>query len=177
LIKNFSLELDTRLKVAEDLSFNMDYLKCADSVVIIDDCKYNYRIRSESLIHNVTLPTKQKYVLEHCLSYLSCFDENVLNRAFENNPKFLNMLWKFGILNTVQAAVLEKESYNYIYHCNAVEIALKFYKPQNKKDRLMHWSIQNHQRWLLSLMVIIQYKILLSNTKIYNDIKKIINRN
>ena len=142
IIKQYGLKLDTRLKVSEDLSFNLDYCKVIKSVRTIDYCGYNYRVRSGSLIHNVTVPTKQKYVLSHV------------------------------ILNYVQAQILERKDYKSIYNDMPIQCVLQCYHPQNKKDRLLFFCLTNRLDLLLKLLVLMKYKILLPNKKLYSFAKQ-----
>ena len=136
IIKQYGLELDTRLKISEDLSFNLDYCKEIDSVSFIDYCGYNYRVREGSLIHNVTLPTKQKYVLSHFNNYFSVFSNENVKITFEKNRSFLQLFWNYGILNYVLAQILESKNYKTIYNDEIIKIALDMYKPTNKKDKI-----------------------------------------
>ena len=115
IIKSNRLLLDIRMKVAKDLSFNLDYYRCIESIVIINSQDYKYRVRNDSLIHNVTIPTKQKYVLEHFMKYFTEFSNNTVIVYLTDNPVVLGLFWNFGILNYVQANVLEGNSFDDIY--------------------------------------------------------------
>lgn len=172
IIKQYGLELDTRLKVSEDLSFNLDYCKVIKSVRTIDYCGYNYRVRSGSLIHNVTVPTKQKYVLSHFLEFFSAYSQEVIEKALEDNVKFVQLFWSHGILNYVQAQILERKDYKSIYNDMPMQCVLQCYHPQNKKDRLLFFCLTNRLDLLLKLLVLMKYKILLPNKKLYSFVKQ-----
>lgn len=172
IIKQYGLKLDTRLKVSEDLSFNLDYCKVIKSVRTIDYCGYNYRVRSGSLIHNVTVPTKQKYVLSHFLEFFSAYSQEVIEKALEDNVKFVQLFWSHGILNYVQAQILERKDYKSIYNDMPIQCVLQCYHPQNKKDRLLFFCLTNRLDLLLKLLVLMKYKILLPNKKLYSFAKQ-----
>ena len=46
--------------LTEDISFNLDYYRFIDSMIIIDIHDYRYRVIDGSLIHNITISIKQK---------------------------------------------------------------------------------------------------------------------
>lgn len=172
IIKKYGLRLDTRLKVGEDLSFNLDYCKEINSVTITDYCGYNYRVRSGSLIHSVTIPTKQKYVLSHFLNFFSVFSQDIIEKGIKDNKKFVQLFWNHGTLNYVQAQILEKKDYKSIYNDMPIQCVLQCYHPQNKKDRLLFFCLTNRLDLLLKLLVLMKYKILLPNKKLYSFVKQ-----
>ncbi len=172
IIKNNTLLLDTRMKVAEDLSFNLDYYKYVESMVVINSQDYRYRVRNDSLIHNVTIPTKQKYVLEHFLGYLSDFTEKTVIDSLDDNPLILELFWNFGILNYVQANILEGNSFSDIYENKLILELIKIFQPKSKKDKLFHCCISHRYIFMIKVLTKFKYKVLLRNKKIYDIIKR-----
>lgn len=171
IIENYKIKMDTRLTVGEDISFNLDYYKVINSLVIINDCSYNYRIRSGSLIHNVTLPTKQKFVLQHFLDFFQDYSPEFIRNSLKHNPLFTHLFWVHGILNYVQAQILEKRKFQTIYELVPVRCALELYKPESKKDSLLYFCLKNKFYALIKILVLAKYKILLPNRKIYDTVK------
>ena len=154
IIKQYGLKLDTRLKVSEDLFFNLDYCKVINSVRIIDYCGYNYRVRNGSLIHNVTIPTKQKYVLSHFLEFFSVFSQEVIENSLKVNTKFVHLFWTHGILNYIQAQILEKKDYKSIYSDVTIKYVLQHYYPKNKKDCILFFCLTNKYDLLLKYLIL-----------------------
>lgn len=171
IIENYKIKMDTRLTVGEDISFNLDYYKVINSLIIINDCSYNYRIRSGSLIHNVTLPTKQKFVLQHFLDFFQDYSPEFIRNSLKHNPLFTHLFWVHGILNYVQAQILEKRKFQTIYELVPVRCALELYKPESKKDLLLYFCLKNKFYALIKILVLVKYKILLPNRKIYDTVK------
>lgn len=172
IINDYKLRLDCRLKVAEDLSFNLDYIMHANSITIIDDCGYNYRIRRNSLIHSVTLQTKQKYVLEHFQNLFNQYSIDVVKEALEKNRNFQQLFWNYGVLNYVQAEIMEKISYDSIYDSAPFCYLMDIYHPKSIKDKLFYLGLRHKLGFLLKTVVFIKYSILLKNKKFYDLIKK-----
>lgn len=172
IINEYRLCLDSRLKVGEDLSFNLDYITCTNSISIIDDCGYNYRMRGNSLIHSVTLPTKQKYVLEHFQNLFTQFSIDVVKKALEKNSKFRQLFWNHGVLNYVQAQIMEKSRYDLIYNSESFCCLMDIYHPESAKDKLFYYGLRHKFGFLLKAIVFIKYAVLLKNKKFYDVIKK-----
>lgn len=172
IIKSNNLLLDVRMKVAEDLSFNLDYYRCIESMVVINSQDYRYRVRNDSLIHNITIPTKQKYVLEHFLGYLSDFSEKTIIVSLSDNPLLLEYFWNFGVLNYIQANVLEGQSFDDIYENKLIFEMIKIFKPKSIKDKLFYCCIIYRFIFMIKLLTKLKYNVLLRNKKIYNIIKR-----
>lgn len=172
IIKDYNLCLDSRLKVAEDLSFNLDYLRHIESISIINDCGYNYRIRENSLIHNVTLPTKQKYVLEHFQNLFAEYPMEIVRKSLDKNAKFRLLFWNHGVLNYVQAQIMENDCYSSIYSSASVRCLLNIYTPKSAKDKLFYYGVRYKLTFLLKAVVFIKYTVLLKNKNIYNVVKR-----
>lgn len=103
LIKN-SVRFDERIKTLEDLAFSLDYFYFINKLQIIDDCTYNYRIRPDSLIHRVSLPTEQKYVWDHFVQYFHRINQEYI---LQINPVFCSYAWNLGLLNRIQQILLK----------------------------------------------------------------------
>ena len=172
IINDYQLRLDSRLKVGEDLSFNLDYIMRTNSISIIDDCGYNYRIRGNSLIHSVTLPTEQKYVLEHFLNLFAQFSIDVVKEAFDKNKKFRQLFWNHGVLNYVQAQIMGKNRYDSIYNSAPFCCLMEIYQPESAKDKLFYYGLRHKFGFLLKAVVFIKYNVLLKNKKFYDAVKK-----
>lgn len=172
IINDYQLRLDSRLKVGEDLSFNLDYITCTNSISIIDDCGYNYRLRGNSLIHSVTLPTKQKYVLEHFQNLFTQFPIDVVKEVLDKNKKFQQLFWNHGVLNYVQAQIMEKNRYDSIYDSVPFCCLIEICHPESAKDKLFYYGLRYKFGFLLKAIVFIKYTVLLKNKKFYDVIKK-----
>ena len=172
IINDYKLRLDSRLKVGEDLSFNLDYITYTNSISIIDDCGYNYRLRENSLIHSVTLPTKQKYVLEHFQNLFTQFPIDVVKEVLDKNKKFQQLFWNHGVLNYVQAQIMEKNRYDSIYDSVPFCCLIEICHPESAKDKLFYYGLRHKFGFLLKAIVFIKYTVLLKNKKFYDVIKK-----
>lgn len=169
IVQNFNLQFDERLKVAEDLAFALDFFVYVNRLQIIDDCTYNYRIRSDSLIHQVTLPTKQKYVWDHAVKFFSGLDTEFI---LKNNPIFCSYIWDFGLLNRIQSNILCKEDFKEILSMNLAKNVISTFNPVSKKDKLFLYCIKKKHYFLITLLVKLKYWTLENFNSIYMKVKK-----
>lgn len=178
IIRNHKLRFDTRLAVAENISFNLDYIRYANSVSLIGKIGYTYRIREGSLIHKVNLPETQMYVLDHFQALFECHDKNIQCKILENNPIFLSMLWDYGILNRIMGEIRKGEKRNVkdIIKSDLVQLALTFYKPKNKKDKIFLYLVKNNHIAVMTFLVWLKYYLNQNNGKMYGVAKKIMLR-
>ena len=100
------------------------------------------------------------------------YSHEVIEKALEDNKKFVQLFWSHGILNYVQAQILEKKDYKSIYSNVPIRFVLQHYQPQNKKDRIFSFCLTNRCDLLLKLLVLMKYKILLPNKKLYSFVKQ-----
>lgn len=171
IIQDFNIQFDERLKVAEDFAFALDYFSHVNKLRIIDDCTYNYRIRSDSLIHNVTLPTKQKYVWDHVVDFFADLDTEFV---LKNNPVFCSYIWDFGLLNRIQSNILCKEDFKEILSTDLAKEVIKFFKPVSKKDKLFLCCIKKNYYFLITILVKLKYWTLNNLNPVYIKVKKLL---
>lgn len=173
IIRKNNILFDDRLKVGEDLAFNLDFYKRIKNCVIIEDSSYIYRIRENSLIHQVTLPTKQKYVYEHCFHFFDDLDNEEIQRILQSNKWFCGAIWDFGILNLIQADAYmgERKNIRKVINAPLVEKIMRVYVPKTKKDKILYIFLKKKWIFLLSIVVKAKYKVL-KTPAIYEFIKK-----
>ena len=168
IIHDFNLEFDERLKTSEDFAFALDFFCHVNKLQIIDDCTYNYRIRSDSLIHQVTIPTKQKYVWDHAVNFFSNLDMTFI---LENNPTFCSYIWDFGLLNRIQANVLCKEDFKVILDTDLAKEVFRIFKPVSRKDKLFYYCIKKKYYFVIVTLVKLKYWTLDNFRPIYDMVK------
>lgn len=173
IIENNAIRFDERLKVAEDIAFALDYFEYVNKAVLLDDCTYNYRIRSDSLIHQVTLPTKQKFVWDHFVYY---FENKNADEILKNNPGFCLYAWNFGLLNRIQSNVLLGEDIRKITESELAQTIIRTVKTTNKKDKLFLWLLENKTYPLAALLIRLKYFLLTKSGRLYDFAKKIMLR-
>lgn len=164
-----NIKFDERLKVAEDLAFALDFFSHVNRLQLIDDCSYNYRIRSDSLIHSVTLPTKQKYVWNHFVDYFSNVD---IKCILEKNPIFCSYAWNFGLLNRIQANILDREDFKDIVITDLAKEIISTYKPVSRKDKVFHFCIKEEHYVFVTILVKLKYWLLTYLRPLYMKVKK-----
>lgn len=170
IIEKNNLKFDERLKVAEDLAFALDFFSCVDRLQLIDDCTYNYRIRPDSLIHQVTLPTKQKYVWDHFVDF---FLERNAIAILRSNPIFCSYAWDFGLLNRIQADALTGEDFKKILSHDLAKAIIKTYKPTSRKDKLFLLCIKNKRYIATKILVKLKYWALDNFRPLYLKVKRV----
>lgn len=168
IIEDFNLQLDERLKTSEDFAFALDFFCHVNKLQIIDDCTYNYRIRSDSLIHQVTIPTKQKYVWDHAVNFFSNMN---MTSILENNPTFCSYIWDFGLLNRIQANVLCKEDFKRILNTDLAKEVFRIFKPVSRKDKLFYYCIKRKYYAVISALVKLKYWTLDNFRPVYDMVK------
>lgn len=169
IIQDFNLQFDERLKVTEDFAFALDFFSHVNRLQIIDDCTYNYRIRSDSLIHQVTLPTKQKYVWNHAVDFFEDLDTEFI---LKKNPVFCSYIWDFGLLNRIQSNILCKEDFKKILATDLAKDVVGTFEPVSKKDKLFLYCIKKKYYFLIYILVRLKYWTLKNFNPIYTKVKK-----
>lgn len=170
IIEDFNLQFDERLKVAEDMAFALDFFLHVNRLQIIDDCTYTYRIRYDSLIHQVTLPTKQKYVWDHAVQFFADLDMKFI---LTNNPIFCSYIWDFGLLNRVQSNILSNEEFETILNAELGKMVVDTFKPLKKKDKLFLYCMKKKSYSAIIALVKLKYWTLKNFFPLYVKIKKI----
>lgn len=170
LIKN-SVRFDERIKTLEDLAFSLDYFYFINKLQIIDDCTYNYRIRPDSLIHRVSLPTEQKYVWDHFVQYFHRINQEYI---LQINPVFCSYAWNLGLLNRIQSNIIENKSIVDLVDSTEASKEIKNVKLANKKDKIFLCCLKNRQYLIIKCLVKMKYFILKKCMPLYRAIKKIL---
>lgn len=147
---------------------------CKNMVVksdIIDDCTYNYRIRPDSLIHRVSLPTEQKYVWDHFVQYFHRINQEYI---LQINPVFCSYAWNLGLLNRIQSNIIENKSIVDLVDSTEASKVIKNVKLANKKDKIFLCCLKNRQYLIIKCLVKMKYFILKKCMPLYRAIKKIL---
>ena len=118
------------------------------------------------------MPTKQKYVLEHFQNLFTQYSIDAVKEALEKNSKFRQLFWNHGVLNYVQAQIMEKSRYDLIYNSESLCCLMDIYHPESAKDKLFYYGLRHKFGFLLKAIVFIKYAVLLKNKKFYDVIKK-----
>lgn len=84
LIAKYHLRFEEKLKVWEDLLFNLHYMYHSQKIAVIADCLYNYRVNDNSVTagYKDNLAVEYNRVFENYLAYLASRGENILATAF-----------------------------------------------------------------------------------------------
>lgn len=167
---NNNIWFDERIKTLEDLAFALDYIPYVNKLKIISDCSYNYRIRSDSLIHRVSMPTEQKYVWDHFVRFFSNVNEKVI---LQENPWFCSCAWNLGLLNRIQSNILENKSIIDLVESSNASLILKIAKPQNSKDKIFLYCLKKKHYRVIKCLVKMKYLVLKNSMPMYSAIKKV----
>lgn len=92
--------------------------------------------------------------------------------SLEKNSKFRQLFWNHGVLNYVQAQIMEKSRYDLIYNSESFCCLMDIYHPESAKDKLFYYGLRHKFAFLLKAIVFIKYAVLLKNKKFYDVIKK-----
>lgn len=167
-----------RLAISEDLSFNLDYYSNVNICTLSPQCGYNRRVRDDSLSHKVTLPTKQKWVLDHFLAFFEEIKSEISStQLLRMSSVFTEWLWSYGFIMKIQSAVLEKnrdELYSNLNSQIKTDI-VRYYRPQSRKDKIFFFCVKNDSICILRFLVQTKYW-LLQNDRLYNFVKRIMLR-
>lgn len=173
IIRNNKIKLDERLKTREDISFNLDYYSKIENCVIISQNVYYYRRRQDSLCHQVTLPTKFKYCLDHFEAYLGMYDSESRINALQRCPMFRYWFWDRALLPRFQANVLERNGNENreIRNRATTEELLKRVTAKNMNDKLFLFAIKNRIWVGLTILTKLKYYLLNNNSGLYDWVK------
>lgn len=170
VLLNNNIQFDERIKTLEDLAFALDYIFFVNKLQIINDCTYNYRIRPNSLIHQVSIPTEQKYVWDHFVHFFNRVNEEAV---LQQNPKFCSWAWNLGLLNRIQSNILENKSINDLVGNPNASLILEKVKPQNNKDKIFLYCLKKNYYKVIKYLVKIKYFILENCMPLYSAVKKV----
>lgn len=177
IITEHSILFDERLKVAEDMAFNLDFYSNVRKAVLCPDCGYHYRIRSNSLIHQVTLPTKQKYVWDHACGFVESIEGAFsIETIFEMSPYLTAIVWEFGLLNRLQSDALEgdKSDMHLINETPIKKVLMNKYRPNNMKNRILSWLVKKNSICIFGCVIRAKYFLFQNCKPLYTTAKSIL---
>lgn len=175
LILQNSIHFDERLRVSEDLAFNLDYLQAVRHITQVADASYRYRVRKGSLSHRVVMPSEHQNMDEHVEPFLASFSAEEQQKLLSANPIFCHYLWKFGVVNVVEAGLLSgvpKLRLQTFLHSDWVKQLNEQVQPQSTKDRLSLRHLKKGQLEEQGTLAKIQYQWL-PKTRLYQLLQKL----
>lgn len=140
VIDSIKLRFDTNISICEDSLFNYSYLDSIKNCVLMEECLYHYRIRSESATRTAT-PSKIKtkiYAFQQALKIArkypgSLFYYRMNATIFEASIQYINSVYKTG--NRMEASELQ--------------YMLDLAKASRRKTKIKYLSLRAFGQYLL----------------------------